>query len=489
MTAAPTVSSVPASRSSLWALIRLVLFLGFAATIMVFVTGEADNQEIVAVLPLMCAAVALYLLPLFTARSLDLFSPTSWTGLKDGFELVVILVGIFFAGRIELGPLSELSSARRISLAQQAALLHLTARSAYLIGFSWPIMRSLARRLPNLTARSWRPSRVVWACVLLFAVFAITYAEFQSRLGGSLWDITRLREGKAVWREDATMTWMTRGVQIGFLPVIIIFMYASAVRSRSGLILAGGLFLFIAFLASRLGQRGPAVLVGAAMLMLFHYRWRKVPLVLFLGLLLVAMVTANVLGTFRSSGHVETTFDDEFATRISRPGEAMAEHATDRDRLTAQAAVLHYFPDKRDFLWGESWAPLPTMLIPKWIWAEKHGDDLWTDTRIVPRLIGVQAPVSFPTMLYANFSWVGVFVGMYLWGVFHHNLYAWHSAAKDPLTTLMYVLTLAVFSPAFLGISAALQYVVPMLVVIYFVTARAPSTHSTLMHSSRTRRD
>ncbi|MDX2054162.1 MAG: hypothetical protein SFV15_17310 [Polyangiaceae bacterium] len=475
MASAP-ITAVPGARNPAWTLLRIFLFAGAACIVFLFVTNQASNEEIIAVLPWLCVAVALQLLPIFTTRSGDLFSPPSWTGLKDGFDLIVIIVGVFAAQRIELGPLSALSTATRIDLTQQVAMLQITSRGAYLLGYFWPINRGLATRFPDLTARAWRPTRLLFASLILASIFVFTYAQFQSRLGGDLWDITRLREGKAVWRDDVTMTWMTRGVQFGFLPVILLFLYSGTTRSRAALVTSGLLFLVVAFFANRLGQRGPAVAVGAALLMLFHYTWRRVPLASFVGLLLIALVTTNVLGTFRSSERVDTTFEDEFSARISKPGDAMAEHATDRARLTAQAAVLYYFPDKRSYLLGESWEPLATLLIPKWIWPEKHDGELWTDTRIVPRLIGVLAPVSFPTMLYANFSWIGVFLCMYLWGVFHANLYAWHTNASVPSTAMLYVLTLVVFTPTFLGISGALQFVLPMLLLLRFVTVKRHTT-------------
>ncbi len=473
--ASAAVTSGSSARNPALALLRIFLFAGAACIVFLIVTGQSSNEEIIAVLPWLCAAVALQLLPIFTTRSGDLFSPPSWTGLKDGFDLIVIIVGLLAAERIDLGPLSALSTATRISLTQQVALLQIISRGAYLLGYFWPINRGLAANLPDLTRRSWRPARLLFASLILVGIFAFTYGQFQSRLGGDLWDITRLREGKAVWRNDATMTWMTRGIQFGFLPVILLFLYSGTQRSRSALIASGLLFLVVAFFANRLGQRGPAVAVGAALLMLFHYTWRRVPLTHFVGLLLVALVTTNVLGTFRSGEHVDSTFEDEFSARISKPGDAMAEHATDRARLTAQAAVLYYFPEKRNYLLGESWEPLATLLIPKWLWPEKHDGELWTDTRIVPRLIGVLVPVSFPTMLYANFSWIGVFVCMYLWGMFHANLYAWHTSANVPATAMLYVLTLVVFTPTFLGISGALQFIVPMLLLLYFVTVKSRS--------------
>jgi len=441
-----------------------------AVVVTILITGSVPNQEIVAVLPILCASIALQFLPVFLDRDADLFSPTSWTGLKDGFDVTVAVVALILAGRIELGPLSVLPEAQRILLVQQIGYMQLLARIAYLLGYYW---RGAARPNPRpsqLGNRRWNSARLTVVCVLLFGVFVLFYMQFQSRLGGAMFDLARLREAKAIWRGDASMSWMTRGVQLGFLPVVLIFMYASRRHSRLGLCLALVVYAFVALLVTRIGQRAPAVMVGGMLLMLYHYGWRKVPLPVFLVALLLAVLSVNVLGNVRSGAHDEMNIDEAFAAQAGRPMNAVAEHATDRDRITAQATILHFFPDKRDFLWGKSWAPITTLLIPRWLYPDKYGGEIWTDSRIIYQLAGVPVPASLPSMLYANFSWIGVFVGMYFWGRFHYRLYRWRKSSNDMFTTLMYVLLLTSFSPLFLGISQAIQYVLPLYVLIFLVT-------------------
>lgn len=92
---------------------------------------------------------------------------------------------------------------------------------------------------------------------------------------------------------------------------------------------------------------------------------------------------------------------------------------------------------------------------------------------LVWHLISAPIPTPLPGLLYANFSWAGVALGMFLWGMFHRGLYAWVCQhPRDPNVVVLYVLLLLFFYPTFLGISASLQYVVPAWLTLYWVTSK-----------------
>jgi hypothetical protein len=66
---------------------------------------------------------------------------------------------------------------------------------------------------------------------------------------------------------------------------------------------------------------------------------------------------------------------------------------------------------------------------------------------------------------------MGVVLGMFLWGSFHGGLYAWLTRnTGDRSVVILYLMLLLFFAPAPSGVSAALQFVVPVWIALRFVS-------------------
>lgn len=453
--------------------VRLVLFLAGTAAATISLLGETDRTVIWPALPWMCVSVALYLSPLFVSNSPDLFSPVTQTGAYYGLGLLASLANVVLSGDVQFPGLPHLLESQRVSLLEKICILHIVSFGSYLLGYRLTTGHRIVRFFPDVAGRQWRRSRVLFISVLCLIAFVASYTVFQLRLGRPLYEIRFLQEGKMVWREDPTMSWMLRGVYLGFVPVF--FLYVAMLRSPSRLaqIVSVVFFVLLAFLVTRLGQRGAALWVGLALLGLFHYLRRRIPVWLFLGLFGIAMVITNVLGEYRTGGPERTSSMEAYSDQEHSPLHALAEHDNDRARLIPFAVVLYFFPEHHGYLFGKSWTALSAVLVPRWIWPDKGITFPWTDGALVWHLIGAPIPTPFPGLLYANFSWAGVVLGMFLWGAFHRGLYAWLCRhPKDPNVVLLYVLLLLFFAPTFLAISATLQYVVPALLTLYWATQK-----------------
>ena len=183
---------------------------------------------------------------------------------------------------------------------------------------------------------------------------------------------------------------------------------------------------------------------------------------------LVLLAGTTLLGEYRSGATPATPLIE----RIASPGATMASYAAERQHMAAYAAIMHFFPDQQEHLMGESWAGVFVSLVPRWLWPDKVEFAPWRETRIVYNLIAIPAPTPYPALLYANFSWPGVFLGMFLLGSIHRGLNEWRKRTpNDPNTILIYVLLLTTFSPTASGISTMLQYAVPALLALYFMLA------------------
>jgi hypothetical protein len=147
----------------------------------------------------------------------------------------------------------------------------------------------------------------------------------------------------------------------------------------------------------------------------------------------------------------------------------MSSYASDRNRIAVQATVMFYIPERNDYLLGESYLALLAAPIPKWIWPEKDAIFRWRDSAIVGTLHGIPGPTQIHGVMYANFGWIGAAVGMFLWGLFQRGLYDWLLEARtDGNRALLYASMLLYLAPSNLALAMALQYVLPIWVILKF---------------------
>jgi oligosaccharide repeat unit polymerase len=449
---------------------RLSLLVLIALGTLLFLTRQANGDEILAVLPWFCVALVCYIAPPIVSKGTDIFSPPGLVGIQGGLAVTSMIASASVVVVPSFSILGVLPEYQRIALTRSAMTLVIASQLAYLFGYYTASGSFFLRMLPDVSQRRWDGRRLVIALVLTTAIFATVYALFQQRIGGSLFDVSQLARGKQVLRGDSTLSWMARGIEFGFVPVLLACCAAIACRSRTWLILGGIVFLGMALLITRMGQRGAAVMAGMSILLVFHFLWRRIPLVMVLGLLLAVVVGVNMLGEYRTKGRADT----EFSEGISSPITTVAAHEQERQRLNVLGVIMYTFPEHRDYLMGESYYALVAVFVPRWLWPEKSQHFLWRDTMIIYNLTGLPAPTPFNGVLYANFSWLGVVLGMGIFGAFHRALNAYRERApQDPGTVLIYVALLGTVNPTLLGLSQVFQLAVPIVLLVYSVSRRA----------------
>jgi hypothetical protein len=156
-----------------------------------------------------------------------------------------------------------------------------------------------------------------------------------------------------------------------------------------------------------------------------------------------------------------------------RPSQILAEHENDRQRLSALAVIYYYFPDRQDFLMGDSWAGVLVAPIPRWIWPDKMKNQRWRETAIIYELVGAPTPVPLHGLFYANFSWIGVVLGMFAWGVSQRGIYEWLRASGYERNSVLIYCSLGMyFAPSLLAISSMMQWVLPTWLILRFIGRR-----------------
>lgn len=444
-----------------------------AATVgvMLALMFASPNGTLMQVVPGFMLVLSLYLAPVLWARDPDLFSPVVFSSLMTGLSLATSLTAFFYSGDLSLSLVSDKDPDEQIQLIYRVLLLLGLSQISYLAAYSSRFGASTASWFPKVAGLKWQPRRLVAVSIVGFGIFIVCYWQFQRRLGVSLFDITQLGSGKAVWRNDPTLSWMTRGIQLAFIPLLMLFVEAQRRGSRGRVIVAITTIVMVGLLVTRLGQRVYMFQAGLMSVMIYHYLRRRVRLSMLVVAWFLCILALNVLGEFRDP--VREISDRSVMDRMLSPVGSLVQHDTERQRFSAMALIVDSFPERQPFLMGRSWLALLVAPIPQWIWPEKVGFSPWRDTAIVANLTGAPLPSTYPATLYANFSWVGVMLGMALLGIIHHGLYAWlRQHPKDPSVVLLYTLFIPSFGLTPSGVGSFLQYFFPAWLAVRLIGIR-----------------
>ncbi|MFO0615057.1 MAG: O-antigen polymerase [Polyangiaceae bacterium] len=422
------------------------------------------------VLPLFLTATIVQMAPLFVSRKFDPFSPACYHAMVNGISLIAIAAALFATEDVSFGGMGRLGYDERVELLNLISLAYIVQGVGYCLGYYFTGGFSLLLRLlPTFPGFRWH-SRRMWLIIGgLWLVFAVAYARFQSLAQSGLFEAATA-ETKAVWRnEDDRMAWLFRALQLAMIPLYVLtarFLDRSVdARSRRRWIVAL-LFLTgtIALLAARIGQRGNAIILLICLAGIVHYVWRRIPTPVIVAAAFIAIVVTNFLGDARTGADTD---DIRPATTMSQPMQVLAKLEQDRVHLAATGCAMYYFPERVDYLKGSSYLAIVLAPIPRAIWPAKNQLFPWSENAIVWILIQQPLPMPFPFVLYANFGWIGMFVGMALWGVFHKTLFKWvHQSGYAPATVVIYASALVTFTPTTSGVAWLLGAGIPLFIVM-----------------------
>lgn len=451
---------------------RFGFFLLCVVLLAGYIMSRIQDAELGEVAPYFLFAIFLQTIPFIVRPTPDPFEPAGLTSVLNLLALVPGFTTYVVQQNISLTLLPQVTGRSRVELVQTVMIAYMVGTISYLIGYYSGYGKRLARIFPDVAGGVWLRSRILLVCLGCFAIFVPAYAYFQSRVGASLTDITQLSAGKRVWHDDATMSWLIRAVGIGFIPpLILVALNFPKFRWGRGIATFGLLFV-VGFLSTRLGGRGTAIFCTLNALIVVHYLGRRIPISVLAGLGFAMIVVTNVLGAYRNDPNQTTASAPNPAANFNAT-QQLVDHDDDRVRIAAMAVLFYYFPDRKDYLMGESWGPALTVFIPRWLWPEKNQMFLWRDSNIVPMLTGAPVPVPYLGLLYANFSWIGIVFGMLFWGSFQRGMYEWLlKDSKDKSVVLLYSFFVVYFTPTMLQLSATIGYALPAYVALKFMHKR-----------------
>jgi len=436
-----------------------------------------NDPQVGQTVPLLTTLLCIELFPVLWPRWVDIAAPTVATsdvGIVAAFSTAGILSNAITTGTFNATFLGGFDHDQIAAVVRTVIWAKMLGSVSYLIGFhNQRLTERVSRWFPDVADRPWNHARLRVANLIFLALFLITYVIFQIRLGVPLWDPTHLKEAKAVWRHDVTMSWMMRGVQLVFVPVFFAVVDALASRKTGRILFFCFIFVVSAYLNFRLGQRGVPIRALFGLMLLFHLLYRRIPIALLAIAILISIELMNYTIAWRVDEPTTTArlAADEESSATGRVTGTLSDYETDRNRLAALTLVFAEFPANRDFVLGQTWMTLPLAIVPRWIWPEKTQYYKWGDSTTMGTLAEAPIPTPLVALFYLNFSWFGIGIGMFLWGAFHGGAYKWlNRSRRDVNVALLYMTIILYFLPTDMGISAFLQYVVPLWVVIRFIT-------------------
>jgi hypothetical protein len=448
---------------------RIGLFVAVFLGVSVYVMSRISDIELNEVAPYILVAIAVQFVPFLVRLEPDPFEPASLTSVMTLLALVPCLTSFMVNNSVSINLLPQVTGRARIELVQTIMISYIVGTICYYIGYYRSTGKRLQRTFPDVAGGEWPRGRILFVCLVSAGIFIPAYAYFQNRVGVRLTDVTQLNAGKQVWQDDTTKSWLMRAIGIGFVsPLVLLSLNFPKWRWIRGLTVIGVLFV-IGFLATRLGSRGLALYWTLNALIVIHYLGRKIPMTVLGAVAFVMLVVTNLLGEYRSRVD-DSTASNPGPTANFDAAETLAEHDDDRQRLSAMAVVFYFFPERRDYLMGESWGPVLTAFIPRWLWPEKREHFHMRDTGIVWELVGAPVPVNYLGLLYANFSWIGIVLGMMGWGAYQRAVYEWllrHN--KDRGVVLLYSCYILYVGPTMLQLAATIGYVLPMWAALKFM--------------------
>jgi hypothetical protein len=457
---------------------RIVFVVAFVVSV-IWLPLMTEDEGLRALLPPMLILLFLQLAPAFLSARPDLFDPAVFSGVFVSMSTISVIALFYSKDGITLRLVQGLDPMQEADLAYRVVVLSCVAQLCYYVAYYHPRWgRAASELMPKLDGLSWDRRRLLLVTFVCLGVFGVTYAVFQARVGGSMFDITRLSEGKSVWRDDPTMSWMMRGIQVGFLPVFLLLTHLAAdkplgkphLRAVAALAVGSGL---VAILVLRLGQRGIVASAGLAAVIIVHYLWRRIPVTVFVAILFFGMTLSNLLLPYRERYLIAPTEGPTAVEMAGDPAGVLADHEAERQRFSALALVVHSFPEEHDYLLGRSWLAMVALPIPRWLWPEKGNHFVWRDTRIVMNLSGAPVPSTYLGALWANFSWFGVILGMIGWGIIQRAFYVWFRRnPTDRTVVLLYATLLTFFGLTMLQMGNVVQYVIPIWLIVRFVARR-----------------
>jgi membrane protein implicated in regulation of membrane protease activity len=329
-------------------------------------------------------------------------------------------------------------------------LMALAGLPLLLIGYYALPARSLQRvaaRLPD-----WNERPAILAAGLLMVVGAVALSQvFQS---GSYFFLATTTSQPST---DQSVVGFLQGLFFVGLTILAIVAFRSKRRALVWAVLIIALACSIALLPT--GRRYWLLYAAAAVVIPYHFYRRAIPVKLIVVALLALVFVLYPVGQLYRTASTSVLNSgpsqvpglvQRVASDLSRmtPGEYLDFSLTSAFGRVNYALILtrleETYPQREDYLYGQTYLPAVTSLIPRYFWQDKPTFDYYNQFGrstgiLLPTDTGTTVLFSSVGELYLNFGPFGLIVGMLLYGLLFKSLYSVvQMSGSSPSAVLLY---------------------------------------------------
>jgi O-antigen polysaccharide polymerase Wzy len=331
-------------------------------------------------------------------------------------------------------------------------LMALAGLPLLLIGYYALPARSLQRAAALLPDWNERPAIV--AAALLMLIGAIGLAQmFQS---GSYFFLATATSQPS---SDQSVIGFLQGLFFVGLTILAIVAFRSNRRALVWAVLVIALVCAVALLPT--GRRYWLLYAAAAVVIPYHVYRRAIPVKAIVAALLALVFVLYPVGQLYRTASVSVlnsgpsqvpVLAQRVASDLSHmtPGEYLDFSLTSAFGRVNYALILtrleETYPQREDYLYGQTYLPAVTSLIPRYFWQDKPPFDYYNQFgrstgMLLPTDTGTTVLFSSVGELYLNFGPIGLVVGMLLYGLLFKSLYSVvQMSDRSPSAVLLYSL-------------------------------------------------
>jgi hypothetical protein len=357
----------------------------------------------------------------------------------DPFEpllLFVLAYGVMFVVRpaamivrddvTHRGPLHATDVSKTFT---EMLVIALLGAVAFVGSYSLPFGARLGRATPA-PRDAFDPGRVVAFALLVALVGMLSFAAFLWYLGG-LETLGPLLRGRSIEAVADAPAYFWSGFFVVVPATLVVLAVAFQLRSKTLLAVGLALATVVLIRAVPLGERILLLpFLGGIFVYSYVRRLARPSFVTVVAVLVVALIGSSFLRDMRGRDIRGETVSESFVKIVSQPGWTLEPVLTgsEAEMAPALAAALAVIPEKLGYTYGETiFGDLVIRPVPRSLW---DGKPLPPRERVISTLWPeeyerLHLNPEFSTLLYFywDFSFIGVAIGLALYGVAARVLY------------------------------------------------------------------
>ena len=423
-------------------------------------------------------------LPLFFDRNYDIFEPMTAVFFLFLFGAPVKLCYIATVQDSNSYVLDRLLKHEPISAMIPGLMIVIMGLALLVFGYMLP---SHKRAVPFLffpKYQNWSASKLQLICFLVFLFSGACFLGFVAMAGVSLSDVSGKRfsdqAGSNAARVFSAKYYLYRLASFSKFPAYLSF--AWLLHNRKGFMNWMGILCVLSALQTMLvcvvvsSRAGIALMLLDFILISYYVRGRRMK-ILKVGL----FATVGIIGVMG----VLAVRHDKHKSGSEIVEKTMA--GRDMMDICKTVHIINAVPDKIEYRNGEMLYAWATALVPRSIWRDKP---MWIERGpyIMQNVFDSKNKISgippgYIAELYWNFGWVGVAVGMLLFGYLARLCYlSFTSVGQNPVSSVIYVFFVTRFVLFALGNDLGTGMIklgldlVPLLMILWLVQKRRMDT-------------